>query len=188
GPGAVQRDYDGGPMVTDVMRDETALALAEVLAERNQGFMQMALATSDGAHDFTHIERLAEGSGRPLLYNVVRSSGPLPEAHRTLTAWPASCRQRGIPVYAQGVTTTAAFPFTFEDWTLFDDAPAWVEATLGSPAERKAKLADPARRARLRPYDSGIVTVGIPDIILLECFTPETKPLENLRIGEVAAR
>src|SRR5262249_58923911 len=39
-----------------------------------------------------------------------------------------------------------------------------------------------------RPYDSGIVTVGIPDIILLECFTPETKPLENLRIGEVAAR
>jgi N-acyl-D-aspartate/D-glutamate deacylase len=39
GPGAVQRDYDGGPMVTDVMHDETALELAEVLAERNQGFM-----------------------------------------------------------------------------------------------------------------------------------------------------
>ena len=26
GPGAVQRDYDGGPMVTDVMHDATALA------------------------------------------------------------------------------------------------------------------------------------------------------------------
>ena len=52
GPGAVQRDYDGGPMVTDVMHDETALELAEVLAERNQGFMQMTLATADGGHDF----------------------------------------------------------------------------------------------------------------------------------------
>src|ERR671922_41959 len=68
GPGAVQRDYDGGPMVTDIMHDETALELAEVLAERNTGFMQMALATTDGAHDFTHIEELAEVSGRPLLY------------------------------------------------------------------------------------------------------------------------
>ena len=37
GPGAVQRDYDGRPMVTDVMHDETALELAEVLAERNAG-------------------------------------------------------------------------------------------------------------------------------------------------------
>src|SRR5438552_2276408 len=47
GPGAVQRDYDGGPMVTDIMHDATALQLAEVLAERNHGFMQMALATAE---------------------------------------------------------------------------------------------------------------------------------------------
>src|SRR2546428_2630663 len=59
GPGAVQRDYDGGPMVTDVMHDATALHLAEVLAERNQGFMQTALATSDGTHAFAHIAELA---------------------------------------------------------------------------------------------------------------------------------
>src|SRR5437667_201476 len=95
GPGAVQRDYDGGPMVTDLMHDATALHLAEVLAERNQGFMQMALATADGAHDFAHIEHLAEVSGRPLLYNVVQSFVRLPEAHRALIAWLDGCRQRG---------------------------------------------------------------------------------------------
>src|SRR5262249_56284659 len=54
GPGAVQRDYDGGPMVTDVMHDETALRLADVLAERNQGFMQTAPATPHPAHPFAH--------------------------------------------------------------------------------------------------------------------------------------
>src|SRR5215467_13256921 len=84
GPGAVQRDYDGGPMVTDVMHDATARHLAEVLAERSQGFMQMALATTDGAHDFAHIEELSRVSGRPILYNVVQSFVRLPEAHRAL--------------------------------------------------------------------------------------------------------
>ena len=188
GPGAVQRDYDGGPMVTDIMHDETALALAEVLAERNQGFMQMALATSDGAHDFEHVEQLAAVSGRPILYNVVQSFVRLPEAHRMLLAWIDSCRTRGNRVYGQGVTTTSAFTFTFEDWNLFDDSAAWVDATLGTPAERKAKLADPARRERLRDYDSGIVTVAIGDIVILDCFTPETKPFENLTVREVAEK
>jgi len=188
GPGAVQRDYDGGPMVTDIMHDETALELAEVLAERNQGFMQMALATRDGSHDFEHVEQLAAVSGRPILYNVVQSFVRLPEAHRVLLAWIDSCRTRGNRVYGQGVTTTSAFTFTFEDWNLFDDSGAWVEATLGTPAERKAKLADPARRAALRDYDSGIVTVGIADIVVLDCFTPQTKPCENLTIREIAER
>src|SRR5262249_19742406 len=37
GPACVQRDYDGGPMPTDVMHDDTCRALARVLAGRNQG-------------------------------------------------------------------------------------------------------------------------------------------------------
>jgi N-acyl-D-aspartate/D-glutamate deacylase len=188
GPGAVQRDYDGGPMVTDVMHDETALELAEVLAERNQGFMQMALARQDIQHDFAHIEQLAEVSGRPLIYNVVQFFVGHPEAHRALIMWLDACRQRGVRVYGQGVTTTAAFTFTFEDWNLFDDDPAWVEATLGTTAERKAKLADPARREKLRGYQSGIVTVPIPRITVLEAFTPATKQFENLTLAEVAER
>jgi N-acyl-D-aspartate/D-glutamate deacylase len=188
GPGAVQRDYDGGPMVTDIMHDETALELAEVLAERNHGFMQMAIATQDVQHDFAHVERLAEVSGRPLIYNVVQSFVRHPEAHRGLILWLDSCRQRGVRVYGQGVTTTAAFTFTFEDWNLFDDDPAWVDATLGTTAERKRKLADPGRRARLRSYDSGIVTGPIPRFTVLDCFTPETKPFENLTLAEIAER
>jgi N-acyl-D-aspartate/D-glutamate deacylase len=188
GPGSVQRDYDGGPMATDVMHDATALELAAVLAERNAGFMQMALSTADGAHDFLHLEQLAEVSGRPLLYNVVQGFVRYPDAHRMQLAWLDSCRERGIRVYGQGVTTASAFTFTFEDWNLFDDDPHWLDATLGTPAVRKRKLADPARRPALRSYESGIVTVGIADIKVLECFTAQTKPFENLTVGEVAAR
>src|SRR5262249_9498070 len=157
GPGAVQRDCDGGPMVTDVMHDATALRLAGVLAERNQGFMQMALATTDGAHDFAHMEELAAVSGRPLLFNLGQAFLRPPAAPRAQIAWLDDSRRRGLRVYGQGVTTTAAFTFTFEDWNLFDDDPAWVDATLGTPAERLRKLADPARRPALRNYVSGIV-------------------------------
>src|SRR5437660_1536881 len=111
-----------------------------------------------------------------------------PKALNVLPYWIDSCRTRGNRVYGQGVTTTSAFTFTFEDWNLFDDCAAWVEATLGTTAERKRKLADPTRRPALREYDSGIVTVAIADIVILDCFTPETKPFENLTIREVAEK
>ena len=41
GENSVQADYDGSPMVTDLMHDETALELAKILGERNEGFIQM---------------------------------------------------------------------------------------------------------------------------------------------------
>ena len=45
GPAAVQRDWDGTPMPTDMMNDETALVFAEVLGRRNQGVQQVTLTT-----------------------------------------------------------------------------------------------------------------------------------------------
>jgi N-acyl-D-amino-acid deacylase len=186
GGSAVQRDYDGGPMVTDVMHDETALELAKVLAERNEGFMQLTIATGSGSHDFHHAEQLVEVSGRPLLWNVVQPFVGIPDAHKKLLGWIDSCRRRGLRVYGQGVTTVASFTFTFEDWNLFDDSGAWAEATVGTVEERKKKLADPARRAALREYQAGIVTVPIPQMILLDGFTPESKRFENRTLAEIA--
>jgi N-acyl-D-amino-acid deacylase len=185
GGGAAQRDYDGGPMVTDVMHDETALELAEVLAERNEGFMQLTIATGNGRHDFHHAEELAQVSGRPLLWNVVQPFVGIPDAHKTLLGWIDSCRRRGLRVYGQGVTTVASFTFSFEDWNLFDDSSAWAEATVGSVEERKRKLADPARRPALREYQAGIVTVPIPRMVLLDGFTPESKRFENRTLAEI---
>lgn len=44
GPDSVQADFDGSPMVTDTMADEDILALAEVLRERGEGFIQITQA------------------------------------------------------------------------------------------------------------------------------------------------
>ncbi|HYE93180.1 MAG TPA: amidohydrolase family protein, partial [Terriglobales bacterium] len=51
GPAAVQCDYDGSPMPTDVMHDDTCRALARVLRERNDGCMQMLMISGDNRRD-----------------------------------------------------------------------------------------------------------------------------------------
>ncbi len=150
GPAAVQRDYDGSAMPTDVMHDETCRELARVLAERNDGFVQMLLVSGDNARDRAFYEEVATISGRPVIMNVIQAFDHRPEIHRRVLAWLKSCRERGIRVVGQGLTTDAGFTFTFEDWNLFDDSQPWCEATTGTREERLAKLADPARRPGLR--------------------------------------
>ena len=167
GPAAVQRDFDGTPMATDVMHDDTCRAFARVLAERNEGFMQMLLVSGDNRRDRAFYEEMAELSGRPMLMNVVQAFDHRPDIHRRVLAWLESCRERGVRVIGQGLTTDAGFNFTFEDWNLFDDSEPWCEATTGSREERKRKLADPARRQALKDHMPITATGPLPDIVIV---------------------
>ena len=167
GPAAVQRDFDGTAMPTDVMHDDTCRAFARVLGERNEGFMQMLLVSGDNRRDRAFYEEMAELSGRPMLMNVVQAFDHRPDIHRRVLAWLESCRERGVRVIGQGLTTDAGFNFTFEDWNLFDDSEPWCEATTGSREERKRKLADPARRPALRDHLPITATGPLPDIVIV---------------------
>ena len=71
---------------------------------------------------------------------MVQAFEDRPHVHRRAIEWLERCRERGIPVYGQGVTTDAGFTFTFEDWNLYDDSDAWMEATTGSLEERIQSL------------------------------------------------
>ena len=150
GGAAVQRDYDGTPMVTDLMHDETAFELCKVLRERNEGFMQVLYESGDQPTNELFYERLAEISGRPVLMNVVTPLPDKPSYHRNQLAWLKRCHERGLRVIGQGNTSDAGYTFTMEDWNLFDDLDVWAEVTTGTRDERKAKMADPARRQALR--------------------------------------
>jgi N-acyl-D-aspartate/D-glutamate deacylase len=111
----------------------------------------------------------------------------MPEVHRGQLEWLASCRERGLPVYGQGVTTDAGFTLTFEDWNLFDESDAWCEATTGTLDERLAKLADPARRPALRDARVYIALGPIEEVVVLGPRTAETKQWANMTVGDVAA-
>ena len=167
GPAAVQRDHDGTPMPTDVMHDDTCREFARVLADRNDGFMQMLLVSGDNTRDRLFYEEMATLSGRPIIMNVVQAFDDRPHIHRKILEWLKSCRERGIRVVGQGLTTDAGFTFTFENWNLFDDQQDWCDATTGTHAERLAKLADPARRPALRK-NLPVTAVGpLPDIAIV---------------------
>ena len=103
------------------------------------------------------FEKVAAVAKRPVLYQAVAPNSVHPEMHRERIKWLESCTARGLPVYGQGATRRGGFEMTFEDWNLFDDTDAWRDVTLGTKAERKAKMQDPAMRRRLKEeWDSGV--------------------------------
>ncbi len=149
GPDSVQADFDGSPMVTDTMCDADILALASVLRERGEGFIQITQAEGDARRDRVFLEKLAATAGRPVLHNVVAPSRKDPEVHRRPLRWIDDCRSRGLPIYAQCGTGRSGFAFTLEHWNLYDASPAWRTVTTGSRAEKIEKMQDPELRRAL---------------------------------------
>jgi N-acyl-D-amino-acid deacylase len=195
--GSIQRDYDGTPMVSDILPDELYLALAKVLREKGAGCIQLTQATPQGPeHDFGFNVRLAEESGRPVLYNVIVVNDRFPEFFRMQLQWLTDANAKGIPVFGQTFTARAPFRFTFEDWNLFDDSPVWREATLGTVEERRAKLANPTIRQAMREeYGTGTTFVRdflfgeLPTFIAKKVRRPDLKErYEGLSVGQIAER
>ena len=186
---SVQRDYDGTPMVTDIMGDDECLAFAEVLRKRGQGHIQITQAKDDIYEDMAFVEKLAEVSGCPVLFNAITINNYHPHQHRRLMQWIEEAQSRGNPVYGQTLTVGNDLTYTFEDFNLLDGTDCWREVTLGSVEERKAKMQNPENRAALRhDYDHGrmpIVTGPIREFIVLETKNPENKKFEGKKIQEL---
>ncbi len=167
GHNSTQADYDGSPMVTDTMCDEDILALAEVLAERDEGFIQITQATGQIKADLAFVEKLAEVSGRPVIHNAIAPTRRNPDPHRKSLAWLQRCWDKGLQVYGQCGLNRAGFAFTLEHWNLYDFSKPWRDVTVGTFEEKMVKMADPELRAaivaaevekvaRYRPLRAGV--------------------------------
>jgi N-acyl-D-aspartate/D-glutamate deacylase len=156
GPDSVQADYDGSPMVTDTMCDEDIFNLAQVLRERDEGFMEITQATdpADNSADLAFVKKLAGVAMRPILFQAIAPTRKNAEIHRRLLRWLESCRHEGLPIFGQGASVRSGFAFTLENWNLYDMSPAWRALTTGTVEEKLAKMKDPAmRRAVIRETD-----------------------------------
>ena len=183
---ALQRDFDGTPMVTDIMHPETFYELAKVLGERNEGFVQMLHMTGDRARDHAMFEKIAEISGRPILFNSVAALDADANNHRLQLAWLQSCREKGLRVVSQGFTTKSGYLFRMDEWNLFDNSDAWAEATTGTIEEKIAKLADPVRREKLRANVPSVVFY-LGDVAIREAKLEKNKHLEGRKLTQLAA-
>jgi N-acyl-D-aspartate/D-glutamate deacylase len=157
---SVQPDFDGGPMPTDVMSDDLILAFADVLRERDEGWIQITYAPFEvekvnlaasvvGDTTMKFIEELAERAQRPVLHNVIIPIADAPEIYRGAMEWLADAQGRGLRIYGQGDHVRNWFQLTYEHFNLWDSAPAWKECFLGTDEEKLEHLADPKLRQRM---------------------------------------
>ncbi len=187
---SLQRDYDGSPMVTDVMSDKTCLAFAEVLRKRGGGHIQITQAKEDDFRDdLAFVEKLAETANCPVLYNAVIANDYHPHQSKRLLDWVNAAQAAGKPVYLQAGTVGTELTYTFEDFNLLDGQDDWREVTLGDVDERMRKMQDPAMREALRhDYDHGrmpIATGPIRKFVIQECVKPENKRWEGMSLEEL---
>ena len=150
GPDSTQADYDGSPMVTDIMDDADILNLAEVLRRRDEGFIQITQSTGTIKQDLNFLEKLAEVAQRPILHNVIVAARKDPKVHRRSLDWLERCREQGLPIFGQTGTHRTGFAFTLEHWNLYDASPAWRELTTGTKQEKLAKMKNPALREAVK--------------------------------------
>jgi N-acyl-D-amino-acid deacylase len=206
-PGGVasfQRDFDGSPMVSDILSDDFYLALAETLGKRDQGciqYTQVSMNFDDPKRtaeaDLAFTARLAEESGRPLLFNSIVINDEFPDIFRTQLDWLKRCNDRGIRIFGQASSVRISLTFTFEDWNLFDQSDPWREATLGTHAEKKQKMASgELRNAMKAEYDSGEFTrsrpylpfeIEIKTYVATKIFDRNLAKFEGKTLAEIAA-
>ena len=196
GKNSFQADYDGTPMPTDTMVDEDILVLADVLRERDEGFMQITQATCEVGEearirDKRFVETLAARAQRPLIHNAIAAIDEDHDNHRRDLAWLRECNERGLRIFGQGANQRSWYQYTFEHWNMYDSSPAWNNATVGTHDEKMAKLADPEIRKQMIAEHASLVTAGaggpIEDVQLvsnggntdLDCYVGKT-------VGEIA--
>ena len=199
GADSIQRDYDATPMITDLITDEELLAFGRVLAERDEGTIELGYRPAGDRSrmipeaTMRFFEKLAQVANRPVLHQEVSCNVNNPEQHRVKLRWLEECARKRVRVYGQGATRRAAVELTFEDWNMFDETPAWREVTLGTLEERKIKMEDPQHRAALRAeWDSGtrpeVVIPGdsVAGLIVEEVARRDFERYIGQSIGQIA--
>ena len=197
--GNVQLDYDGTPMVTDMMTEHEVSSFCRALGSLGRGVAQMTGPLETAAF-------MARESGRPIIWNALLADGALNQhggmqlSHRdALKRLSELNEEEGLRVFAQALTTNFASEFTFEDYNLADAIPCWREATVGSVEEKRMKLADPLRRQAMKEIHEergGLFGAGyVLDDIKVHWISSDVEGAYELKqvyegytVGEIAAR
>jgi N-acyl-D-amino-acid deacylase len=143
------RDYDGGYLPTQVAPREEFLEMATVLRDYNRGSIEWTMGRALQGLKLDFLLELAKTSGRPVNWNAIAYDPTNPTQWRRQLDWNEKAYREAV-VLPVDICLPIEFELTFETMGLFDQLPAWNEATIGTREERKAKLADPTRRPALR--------------------------------------
>ena len=140
------RPEDGSFLPSHVASNEEFLALSEVLSKFGVGHMGLTLGLGltqeqhDSIRDVT--AQMMRLSGRPFSLLDVQTGGD--------PTWLNSCRDEGLPLIFQRLSTSAGFEFKLAEFNMFDYMPNWVQPLVGEVEERSAKLRDLEARSAMK--------------------------------------
>jgi N-acyl-D-aspartate/D-glutamate deacylase len=183
------RPDDGSFLPTQVASRKEYFALADILREFGVGHIGWTRGIPDRMgenKDREFLEELVRRSGRPIQWGLVMAYGDT-DIHWGQLAWLEDAHRRGLPMYAQAMSVNVSQSFTLADYNLYDTMPHWFEATLGSRADRLAKLTDPDRRPGLKEDMAG-QPAYFEGLRVREVVHERNYPWEGLTVAEIARR
>jgi N-acyl-D-aspartate/D-glutamate deacylase len=128
--------------------EKEIFALADVLRERGTGIIQ-----SGGGREAELtsglMARLAEASGRPVVYNNLGQTVRRPDEWKQLMARVDETTKAGIRAYPLCSPNRTTQSFTMKNAQLFRGSPTWHPILLSSDDEKLAAYANPAVRQKL---------------------------------------
>jgi N-acyl-D-amino-acid deacylase len=146
----VQLDYDGTPMVTDMMTQREVVAFSRALRTLGRGTTQITGQLETAA-------LIARESGRPIIWNALAPTGSVNQHgesrfphEATIARLEELNEKEGLRVFASAQIVRFQSEIVLENYNLMDLFPAWKEAGLGTLEEKIAKFSDPERRPALK--------------------------------------
>lgn len=185
-------DYDGTPMPSDTMHKDDAMALASVLGERGEGFIQL-LPQLGLTKDFELAEMMAEASGRPIVVNVIAPTTMMPDLHLEQLEWLDEMRAKGHQIFGQGFLHKAWSEFNMVEVNINDHVPTWRRLSALETVEDKLELlADPEfRKEMIDTYNPMELSVGSGPLEMITVSVvagyPDLEPYLNKTLAEIAA-
>jgi N-acyl-D-aspartate/D-glutamate deacylase len=134
---------------------------------------------------------MSAAARRPLNWNVITpSAASLPKWLEKL-ALGDRARTRGAKVVGLTMPVDMRARFSFLAGFVLDVFDGWAPVMAAPPEEKLRILRDPERRRRLDEQAQVTPRMGHiaawRELVLTETFTPETKPYQGRRVGDVAA-
>lgn len=143
------RTSDGQPTPTLTAAEAELMQIALGLSEAGAGVLQVVSDFKDPGAEWGMLQRIVARSGRPLSVSLVQHERR-PDAFRFILAAIAEAAQAGLPIKAQVCGRAVGIVMGLETTMHpFSANPVYRELAGLALAERRARLAEPAVRARL---------------------------------------
>ncbi len=140
---------DGLPVASRLASDDELAALGDVCGELNAGVIESIFGRSKLEH-IDWYEQVARRTQRPVIWQSLLHRWADPDLWRQQLERVAPIFRAGYRAYALTNTTPAESRFTLKNSQNFDEFPLWKDTMFLPEIERRAALADPAYRERLR--------------------------------------